>query len=637
MTNEEWASIARAVGLELLGEPKQESSTEIRWGNKGSVCLNKETGQFYDFEADKGFGVHGLLVEHNQDVAAVLKRFGFSGGVDSLKNVVNIRSPKTTPLLSRDEMAKLWKEAEIKIKYADNFIVLRFPEGHNRSYQKYAPYCKQSDGFWVCKRPSGELPLYLTPKRSDTEPVLLVEGEKAALASEQIYQHQVACHHGGCKGWQKTDWSPLYGREVLIFPDNDEAGFGFADDISRHLQKHGSLVSVCKPPEGLQEKEDMHEAVERGLFADHADLVDYIKNNPMHRPAGTLYFERADQVLGQITEPEWLIKDIFERESLVAIFGKPKEGKSFVALDMAVAIARGAEYFGHEATKAPVVMLVGEGKRGTIRRLSALEQVGRSLVDAPLYLSNRGTRILDEDEYQKLIDELDIICAREGEIGCIIVDTLNRNFGAGSENSTEDMTMFISRLDNIIHKYKACVVIVHHTGHNASGRQRGSSVLGASMDYEFQVAREDIGGDMYVTLSQTLNKDGQGMANLDFKFNEVDLLGYNMTSGYLDIVTDKPKGNIKMRSTHAEVDRALRQLALEKQSAEGGNPEDYWFSVGDLFGVCKTKAGNPMKRPNIDQYTGEMKELDIINHDADNNLFQANEYRNKVEFSGLYK
>tara|TARA_Y100000592_G_scaffold17907_1_gene27191 strand:- start:1993 stop:3897 length:1905 start_codon:yes stop_codon:yes gene_type:complete len=631
MTNEEWASIARAVGLELLGEPKSETSKEIRWGNKGSVCLNVETGQFYDFEADKGYGVHGLLTEYDVDVAETLKRFGFSDEVDSLK-VVNKYSPKTTSSLNRQQMAQLWQEAIIKVKYSDNFLVLRFPDGHYKSYQKYAPYCKQPDGSWVCKRPDGKLPLYVTPDRSKQHPVLLVEGEKSAMAAEHIYEHQVVCHHGGCKGWEKTDWSPLYGREVLIFPDNDEAGFGFADDISRHLQKHGSLVSVCKPPEGLQEKEDMHEAVERGLFADHADLVDYIKNNPMHRPAGTLYFERADQVLGQITEPEWLIKDIFERESLVAIFGKPKSGKSFVALDMAVAIARGAEYFGHKATKAPVVMLVGEGKRGTVRRLSVLEKVGRSLINAPLYLSNRGTRILDEDEYQKLIDELDIICAREGEIGCIIVDTLNRNFGAGSENSTEDMTMFISRLDNLIHKYKACVVIVHHTGHGASGRQRGSSVLGASMDYEFQVVREDIKGSMYVTLSQTLNKDGQGMANLDFKFNEVTLYDYNMTSGHLEIVTDKPKAQVLKNDTHIEINRALIALAQSKAIEQNGKPEDYWFSYGELVGHAKTKKGTDMHQSNISEYIKKMHENDTVTYDAEKNVYQAFCFRNEVNY-----
>ena len=38
MTNEEWASIARAVGLELLGKPKAKL-LEIRWGNK--ECLPK--------------------------------------------------------------------------------------------------------------------------------------------------------------------------------------------------------------------------------------------------------------------------------------------------------------------------------------------------------------------------------------------------------------------------------------------------------------------------------------------------------------------------------------------------------------------------------------------------------------------
>ena len=50
MTNEDWASIAKAVGLELLGEPKSETSTEVRWGTHGSFCLNKQTGGFYSFE-----------------------------------------------------------------------------------------------------------------------------------------------------------------------------------------------------------------------------------------------------------------------------------------------------------------------------------------------------------------------------------------------------------------------------------------------------------------------------------------------------------------------------------------------------------------------------------------------------------
>jgi len=44
MTNEDWASIAKTVGLELLGEPKSETSTEVRWGTHGSFCLNKQTG-----------------------------------------------------------------------------------------------------------------------------------------------------------------------------------------------------------------------------------------------------------------------------------------------------------------------------------------------------------------------------------------------------------------------------------------------------------------------------------------------------------------------------------------------------------------------------------------------------------------
>lgn len=634
MTNEEWASIARAVGLELLGEPKSETSKEIRWGNKGSVCLNVETGQFYDFEADKGYGVHGLLTEYDVDVAETLKRFGFSDEVDSLK-VVNKYSPKTTSSLNRQQMAQLWQEAIIKVKYSDNFLVLRFPDGHYKSYQKYAPYCKQPDGSWVCKRPDGKLPLYVTPDRSKEHPVLLVEGEKAAMAAEHIYEHQVVCHHGGCKGWEKTDWSPIFGRDVYIFPDKDEAGIQFAYDISRYLTKNGCTVSIARPPEELQEKDDLHEARERELFRSSADLVHYIQNAPLQRPKGTLYFERADQVITQVTKPDWLIKTIAEKQSLMGIFGKPKEGKSFVALDMAVAIAKGTEYFGYEAFKAPVVMLVGEGKRGVTRRLAAIEQGRTTLADAPLYLSSRGTRVLDEDEYAKLIEELDIIAEKEGSIGCIIFDTLNRNFGAGSENSTEDMTLFISRVDNLIHKYAACVVIVHHTGHGNTGRQRGSSVLGASMDYEFKVTREDSGGDMYVTVEQTLNKDGQGMANLDFKFNEVELLGFDdLTSGFLELTTQKPVTAKSMNKAHAEVDKALKRLATLRAVDNNCEPEDCWFGLQDIYGQPDQVNGqNKMSEANVRKYLKQMIDTEMVNYDSDKNMYQSIEYKEKVDYN----
>ena len=642
MTNEDWASIARAVGLELLGEPKSETSTEVRWGTHKSWALNVEKGQFYSFELNEGGGTMWLLKHFDQDINETLKRFGF-GDEGAVSNDIHFISPKkeapSSPSLTRDQFVELWLQASIKIKYSDDFAVLRFPEGHPRSKIKYAPFSKRGD-LWYMKRPEGLMPLYLSDRSSD-KPVLLVEGEKAALAAEQIYAGQVACHHGGCKGWDKTDWSSIYGRQVYIYPDNDEAGLMFAEEISIHLRTNGCEVTIAKPHSDLPEKGDLHEAKELALYSDSDALEDYIKNTPVDRPKGALYFERADLVMSQVDNPDWLIKTVAEKSSLLGVFGAPKSGKSFVAIAMAAAIANGSDFYGHKAKRAPVVYLCGEGKRGVKRRLAAWNQSKEPLDGAPLFLSNRGTRILDPDEYAKLIAELDMIEAQEGELSCIIFDTLNRNFGAGSENSTEDMTLFISRMDELIHKYEAAVIIVHHTGHSSNGRQRGSSVLGASMDYEFKIERNDDtkNGDthktMFVTMEQTLNKDGMGMEKINFEFKEVELLGFeDLTSGYLEVTDHVVQKKVKLRTTHAEINRGLKRLALDKAIDEGGNEEDYTFAIGELVGICKTQADNDMKRSNIAQYINEMVEIDQIIKIDDQ--YQSIDYKKVVKFSDKF-
>ena len=71
----------------------------------------------------------------------------------------------------------------------------------------------------------------------------------------------------------------------------------------------------------------------------------------------------------------------------------------------------------------------------------------------------------------------------------IIIDTLARNFGAGNENSTEDMNAFVERVDDLKNTFNSCICLVHHTGHGSSNRARGSSVLPAAVDWEYKVSR----------------------------------------------------------------------------------------------------------------------------------------------------
>ena len=538
MTNEDWASIAKPIGLELLGEPKSVTSTEVRWGSKGSWVLSIEKGQFYSFELDQGGGTMWLLKHFDQSINETLKRFGF-GDEGALSNDIHFISPKkeapSSPSLTRDQFVELWLQASIKIKYSDDFAVLRFPEGHPRSKIKYAPFSKRGD-LWYMKRPEGLMPLYLSDRSSD-KPVLIVEGEKAAIAAEQIYAGQVACHHGGCKGWDKTDWSSIYGRQVYIYPDNDEAGLVFAAEIGQHLKANGCNVITCQPHKDLPEKGDLHEANELNLYLSSDELEDYILGSPAERPRGAFYVEPVSRIIQQVDEPNWLIDDVIEQESLVSVFGAPKSGKSFVAIAMAASIASGKEFFGHGVKKKSSVLYVaGEGLRGIRSRCSILDD-RESLADAPFYISNRTIRINDDADFNSLIAEIEMIVASHGELNLLVLDTFQRVF-SGNENSSEDVGAFISKLDKLIADYKCCVLIVHHTGHGNADRARGSSVIPASLDNEFKVVRDKNSPDdeMHLTFEQTLNKDSLHNTRLAFKLvdHSVTINDKKISSAYLE-------------------------------------------------------------------------------------------------------
>ena len=644
MTNEDWASIAKPIGLELLGEPKAETSAEVRWGTHGSWVLNKEKGQFYSFELDQGGGTMWLLKHFDQSINETLKRFGF-GDEGAVSNDIHFISPKkeapSSPSLTRDQFVELWLQASIKLKYSDDFAVLRFPEGHPRSKIKYAPFSKRGD-LWYMKRPEGLMPLYLSD-RSSEKPVLLCEVEKAAIAAEQIYAGQVACHHGGCKGWDKTDWSSIYGRQVYIYPDNDDAGLVFAAEIGQHLKANGCNVITCQPHKDLPDKGDLHEANEMNLYLSSDELEDYILGSPAERPRGAFYVEPVSRIIQQVDEPNWLINDVIEQESLVSVFGAPKSGKSFVAIAMAASIASGNEFFGHGVKKKSSVLYVaGEGLRGIRSRCSILDDRD-SLADAPFYISNRTVRINDDADFTALIAEIEMIVASHGELNLLVLDTFQRVF-SGNENSSEDVGGFISKLDKLIADYKCCVLMVHHTGHGNADRARGSSVIPASLDNEFKVVRDKDSPDdeMHLTFEQTLNKDSLHNTRLAFKLvdHSVTINDKKISSAYLEKIefnfddSDDMTWKLKQVWMAFEAETAVR-------AAEKGVPEHEIFLTQSDFYPNRVKLGEDdegnsvyMNKDQIKYQFNQMVKKNLIYTLENIDGYQKYEFKNIIPMMG---
>jgi hypothetical protein len=608
MNEVDFIQLAPQIGKQLLGNPTKETTNEIRWGTHGSWCLNLETGLFYSFEEDQGGGVIWLIDHFGQDRDTLL---------NTNKNIVQttIKKTKVHQSFTSNQMKQFAQDSVVFTKYSDDFVVMRFPDNY-KIKQKYAPFTKEKD-IWYAKRPDDLMPIYLSEGKG---PVLINEGEKAAKGALELYDGPVCCWHGGVNSWKKSDWSVIAGQEVIIWPDNDEAGAKCAKELGQYLISKKCKVKIAEIPSYFNPKDDLFDAYDRKDF-DKDSFKSYIDTATQEARRGTLVLRQISDIITNIKEPEWIIKDILEKESVVDIYGAPKSGKSFIAIDMALCSSLGIEWHKHECKQSPVIYLAGEGQRGLARRVQAWEHYyGHDLLKSQLFISDRGVRFLDEKDHTELKEHIYDVAEQFGDIGTIYVDTLARNFGGGNENSTEDMNRFIERVDDLKQTFKSCIALIHHTGHSSNGRARGSSVLPAAVDAEFSVKRKDPDEEMFVEFNQTLVKDGKAMTPKYFKFQEVDLVNYpGMTSGVL-VEADKgemyQQDDSKMDETMLVIAELQDKFAKEQET----DPINIWVKQKEIIA-----AQADLKESTVKQRVKRLADAGKIHHE-DKKGYQSKKY-----------
>ena len=222
---------------------------------------------------------------------------------------------------------------------------------------------------------------------------------------------------------------------------------------------------------------------------------------------------------------KWLVRDVIEQDSFAGLYGASGSGKSFVAIDLCLAIATNACYCGHKVTGGKAIYVAGEGKAGIKRRVTAWaqRQGGHSTI-AENFLLMDGVCTLPHDagDFIESIKALNV-----DDLRLIVLDTLQRTM-EGDENSTRDMSAYVRAADKIREAFPNIVVlVVHHTGHGASDRARGSSVLRASLDTEIQVAKND----HIVTVSSTKAKESEPFKAMSFELKTEILEGWSGDDG----------------------------------------------------------------------------------------------------------
>jgi hypothetical protein len=188
-----------------------------------------------------------------------------------------------------------------------------------------------------------------------------------------------------------------------------------------------------------------------------------------------------------IAQPTWLIDQLWTHGAVGVIGGSPKSGKSWLALDMAVAVASATPCLGTFPvhTSGPVLLYAAEDSatavRARLETLSRIRQLDFQNLDVSLITTN--SLRLDQGEDQ---DRLEATVRAHHPV-LLVLDPLVR-VHAIDENVAGQVSALLGYLRRLQRTTGVALALVHHVKKNASPNTnagyslRGSSDLYAWLD-----------------------------------------------------------------------------------------------------------------------------------------------------------
>ena len=250
------------------------------------------------------------------------------------------------------------------------------------------------------------------------------------------------------------------------------------------------------------------------VLADRIRRVDQQRKAPSAKRVPLMHLVELRDSAAQV---RWLVKHAVPAESVGMLFGGSGSFKSFIALDLALHIAHGLPWLGRRSTKGPVIYIAAEGGAGLWARIEAWHRArGLRWEDAELYVVpvavNLGAdawRVVDAAQLAGVVPAL------------VIADTLSQTY-SGEENSAAEISAYLRELGARFRAlWRCCVMVVHHSGHLATDRPRGSSAIHANLDFLLSVFRDE--KELIATVSCLKQKDGDPFRDAMFSLTPMTL------------------------------------------------------------------------------------------------------------------
>ncbi len=345
-------------------------------------------------------------------------------------------------------------------------------------------------------------------------PVALCEGIGQAWACWQATGHPaVACFGWGNVGKVAAD---LRQREpaarLIICPDT-----GKEESAAEIAQAVGAAVAYM--PQGEVQNFDANDLAQRD---GHDVLAGLLEDAREPAPPGLpLSVAFADELPEAFTPPDELVEGVLTAGDGSVLYGDSNSGKTFFVIDMAAAVARGAQWMGRHTEPGLVVYLAAESPASVRSRLQAYQKhhgvrvPNFAIVQSPIDLFDGDA---DTEAVITVVRQLER--QRGQKVRLIVGDTLARLSAGANENAGQDMGLVVRRFDRIRTACNAHFLLIHHSGKAAANGARGWSGIRAAVDTEIEVTDSPAGRCAEITKQRDLSTKGE---RIGFRLDTVTL------------------------------------------------------------------------------------------------------------------
>jgi hypothetical protein len=199
----------------------------------------------------------------------------------------------------------------------------------------------------------------------------------------------------------------------------------------------------------------------------------------------------------EIRAPRMLVKGLLPYEGIAFIGGQSGAGKSFIACDLAVALASGVPFFGRKVNeRVGVAIIAPEGGEQLGNRLRAAAHA-RSLDinnlpiawlgDAPLL-----KRAKDVEGLGRTLLELGARLKAQYDVrlGATALDTVAATFDLADEDKNSEVAKAIRAMRQLGARFRGLLIPIHHYGKTVITGLRGGSAWRAGADVVLSVIAE---------------------------------------------------------------------------------------------------------------------------------------------------